>query len=85
MTARQILSITNCLGLTKLKMAHNEMNRVEDSEQIPGIPLSIDSLDVTKHKFTRHLLDSCIIRHTTCGWNIDESHIGIPWRWLERK
>lgn len=59
-TAGNFRDIYHCLGLTKLKVEHNEMNRVEDSEEVPGISLSINGLDVTKNKFTGHLLDSCI-------------------------
>ncbi len=39
-------------------MEHNQVNRMEDSEEVSGISLSINGLDVTKNKFTRHLLDS---------------------------
>ena len=49
-----------CFRLTKLKVEHNLMNGVEDSEKVSGISLSINGLDVTKNKFTRHLLDSYI-------------------------
>lgn len=56
-----IIRILNYLGLTKLNMEHNEMNRMEDSEKISRISLSINGLDVAKNKFTRHLLNSYAI------------------------
>ena len=52
-----------CFRLTKLKVQHNQVNRVKDSEEVSGISLSINGLDVTKNKFTRHLLDSYIVCH----------------------